>query len=138
MAVRHHMRPLHLARLERISDRAVYRFFRDTRGAGLDVLMLSLADNLALVHAGDNLDQWARMCQAVGLLLRDYYERYDEVIEPEPLLSGRDLLERFNMEPGPAVGRILRTLQEAQAPGEVTTTEEALQLAQSLLDEQAG
>jgi hypothetical protein len=100
--------------------------------------MLSLADNLALVHAGENLDQWARMCQAVGLLLRDYYERYDEVIAPEPLLSGRDLLERFNMEPGPAVGRILRTLQEAQATGEVTTTEEALQLAQSLLDEQAG
>jgi hypothetical protein len=124
--------------LERISDRAVYRFFRDTCGAGVDVLTLSLADNLALVHRGENVDQWARICQAVGLLLRDYYERYDEVIEPEPLLSGRDLLERFNMEPGPAVGRILRTLQEAQATGEVTTTEEALQLAQSLLDEQAG
>ncbi|MGB9300459.1 MAG: HD domain-containing protein [Anaerolineae bacterium] len=138
MAVRHHMRPLHLARLARVSDRTVYRFFRDTRGAGVDVLMLSLADNLALTRGGQNLDQWARICHAVGLLLRDYYERYDRVIAPEPLLSGRDLLERFNMEPGPAVGRILRTLQEAQATGEVTTTEEALQLAQSLLDEQAG
>jgi poly(A) polymerase len=137
MAVRHHMRPLHLARLERVSDRAVYRFFRDTRGAGVDVLMLSLADNLALVHGGQNLDQWARMCQAVGALLRGYYERYDQIIAPEPLLSGRDLLERFAMEPGPAIGRVLRALQEAQAMGEVTTTEEALQLAQSLLDEQA-
>jgi tRNA nucleotidyltransferase/poly(A) polymerase len=138
MAVRHHMRPLHLARLERISDRAVYRFFRDTCCAGVDVLMLSLADNLALIRGGQNLDQWARICQGVGPLLRDYYERYDQIIAPEPLLSGRDLLERFNMEPGPAVGRILRTLQEAQATGEVTTAEEALQLAQSLLDEQAG
>lgn len=102
------------------------------------MLMLSLADNLALIRRGQNLDQWARICQAVGPLLRGYYERYDQIIAPEPLLSGRDLLERFNMEPGPAVGRILRTLQEAQATGEVTTTEEALQLAQSLLDEQAG
>ena len=138
MAVRHHMRPLHLARLERISDRAVYRFFRDTCGAGVDVLLLSMADNLALVHGGENLDQWARICQTVGLLLRDYYERYDEVIAPEPLLGGRDLLEHLGMEPGPAVGRVLRTLREAQAMGEVTTTEEALQLAQSLLGEQAG
>ena len=137
MAVRHHMRPLHLARLERISDRAVYRFFRDTKGAGVAVLMLSLADNLALLHAGENLDQWARICQGVDPLLRDYYERYDQIIAPEPLLSGRDLLEHLGMEPGPAVGRILRTLQEAQATGEVTTAEEALKLAQSLLDEQA-
>jgi tRNA nucleotidyltransferase/poly(A) polymerase len=137
MAVRHHMRPLRLARLERISDRAVYRFFRDTRGAGVDVLMVSLADNLALTQGGRNLDQWARICQAVSSLLGHYYERYDEVIAPEPLLSGRDLLKRLGMEPGPAVGRVLRALQEAQAIGEVTTTEEALQLARSQLDEQA-
>ena len=138
MAVRHHMRPLHLARLERISDRVVYRFFRDTCGAGVDVLLLSLADNLALIHAGENLDQWARICHTVGLLLRGYYERYDQVIAPEPLLSGRDLLERLGMKPGPDVGRILRALHEAQATGEVTNTEAALQLAQGLLDEQAG
>ncbi|MCJ7619886.1 MAG: HD domain-containing protein [Anaerolineae bacterium] len=133
MAVRHHMRPLHLARLERISDRAVYRFFRDTKGAGVDVLLLSLADNLALIRGRQNLDQWAWMCQGVGPLLRDYYERYDQIIAPEPLLSGRDLLERFNMEPGPAVGRILRTLQEAQATGEVTTKEQALILSEEVV-----
>jgi poly(A) polymerase len=138
LAVRNHMRPLHLAKAERISDRAVYRFFRDTCGAGVDVLMLSLADNLALVQGGENLEQWARICQAVGLLLRDYYERHDQVIAPEPLLRGRDLLEHLGMEPGPAVGKVLRSLQEAQAIGEVTTAEEALALAQSLLDEQAG
>jgi len=138
MAVRHHMRPLHLAKAERISDRAVYRFFRDSGGAGVDVLMVSLADNLALVQRGENLEQGARICQTGGLLLRSYYERYDRVIAPEPLLCGRDLLERLGMEPGPAVGRVLRALREAQATGEVTTTEEALALAQSLLDEQPG
>jgi tRNA nucleotidyltransferase/poly(A) polymerase len=138
MAVRHHMRPLHLAKAETISDRAVYRFFRDTHGAGVDVLMLSLADHLALVQGDESLERWARICQTVGLLFRHFYERYDEVIAPEPLLSGRDLLERLGMEPGPAVGRVLRALQEAQATGEVTTTDDALALARSLLDEQPG
>jgi hypothetical protein len=132
------MRPLHLAKAERISDRAVYRFFRDTGDAGVDVLMLSLADQLALVQGGEDLEQWARICQTIGLLLRSYYERYDRVIAPEPLLCGRDLLERLGMEPGPTVGRVLRALQEAQATGEVTTKEQAFQLAKSLLDEQAG
>jgi len=135
--IRHHMRPLHLARLEEISDRASYRFFRDTQGAGVDVLLLSLGDTLALVHEGENLEKWARICAVVGLLLRDYYERYDQIIDPEPLLSGSDLLDRFGMEPGPAVGRMLQTLHEAQATGEVSTQEQALHLVEGLLGNRA-
>ena len=136
--VRHHMRPLHLAKLEEITDRASYRFFRDTGGAGVDVLLLALGDNLALVHDGENLDQWVRICGVVGTLLRDYYERHDQIVEPEPLLSGNDLLERFGMEPGPAVGRMLQTLHEAQAIGEVSTEEQALHLVEELLGRNAG
>ena len=133
--VRQHMRPLHLAKLKSLNRRSVYRFFRDTQGAGVDVLLLALADNLALVHAGTNLEEWQRICRTAGLLLAAYYERYEEMVEPEPLVTGRDLLERLGIEPGPAVGRILRALQEAQATGEVSTSEGALGLAKSLLVE---
>jgi tRNA nucleotidyltransferase/poly(A) polymerase len=138
MAVRHHMRPLQLAKLPKISDRAVYRFFRETRGAGVGVLLVVIADSLSLVHEGKNLDQWERICATVGLLLRSYYERHDQIIEPEPLLDGSELLERFAMEPGPAVGKTLRKLHEAQAAGEVTTREQALQFAEALLSERSG
>ncbi len=133
--VRHHMRPLQLAQVESISRRAIYRFFRDTQGRGVDVLLLALADNLALVYQGTNVEQWRRMCETARLLLGAYCERYQEVVEPVPLISGGELLERLGMEPGPDVGRILRALHEAQATGEVTSTEEALELAQSLLGE---
>lgn len=136
--IRLHMRPLHLAKLRSLSRRAIYRFFRDTQGGGVDVLLLALGDNLALVHANTNLEQWKRMCRTVGLLLAAYYERHEELIEPEPLVTGRDLLERLGMEPGPAVGRILRALREAQATGEVATREQALGLAQSLLGRRQG
>jgi tRNA nucleotidyltransferase/poly(A) polymerase len=131
--IANHMRPLHLAKAERISRRAIHRFFRDSQGAGVDVLLLALGDNLALVHEGHNLEQWKGICEVAGVLLRAYYEQYDEVIEPRPLLRGSDLLERLGMEPGPAVGRILRALSEAQAAGQVTTRTEALDLAESLL-----
>lgn len=49
--VRHHMRPLLLASQPGVSSRAVYRFFRDTREAGVDVLLHALADHLA-TYAG--------------------------------------------------------------------------------------
>lgn len=132
VVIRHHMRPLHLAKAERISRRAIHRFFRDTGGAGVDVLLLSLADNLALVHQGLNKEQWKRSCEVAGVLLRAYHEQHAEVIAPPPLLRGGDLLEHLGMEPGPAVGRVLRALSEAQAAGELSTREEALQLAESL------
>ncbi|NIV35042.1 MAG: HD domain-containing protein [Anaerolineae bacterium] len=45
--VRCHMRPLTLASQDRVSTRALYRFFRDAGDAGVDVLLLSLADHLA-------------------------------------------------------------------------------------------
>jgi putative nucleotidyltransferase with HDIG domain len=134
--IRNHMRPLHLAKEERVSRRAIHRFFRDSQGAGVDVLLLALGDNLALVHHGANVEQWKGICEVAGVLLRAYYEQHDEVIEPRPLLRGSDLLERLGMEPGPSVGRILRALSEAQAAGQVTTTEEALELAESLLYEE--
>jgi len=133
--IRHHMRPLHLSKLEEISDRVIYRFFRDTGGAGIDVLLLSLADHLDLALQGGDIARWERICGAVGTLLRSYYERYDKIIEPVPLLSGRDLVEGLGMEPGPEVGRVLLVLNEAQAAGEVSSREEALQVASSLREE---
>jgi tRNA nucleotidyltransferase/poly(A) polymerase len=134
--IRHHMRPLHLAKAGAISRRAIHRFFRDTDGAGLDVLLLSLADNLALVHEGANEEQWERICEVVGVLLAAYYEQHADVVEPPPLLRGADLLEHLGMEPGPAVGRVLRALSEAQATGQVSTREQALSLAESLLSKE--
>ncbi|HEM61485.1 MAG TPA: polynucleotide adenylyltransferase, partial [Chloroflexi bacterium] len=116
----------------------IYRFFGDTQEAGVDVVLLALGDNLALVHGDQNVEQWEQICRTAGILLRAYYDQYREVVEPEPLLSGRDLLELLGMEPGPQVGRILKALREAQATGEVTTKEEALGLARSLLEERGG
>lgn len=131
--VRHHMRPRQLAKEDRVTPRATHRFFRDTGENGVDVLLHSLADNLAVWRAGHDLVSWRKLCQTVGLLLTKYYEEYDEVIEPPPLLRGSDLLSQLGMKPGPAVGRVLRAIKEAQATGEVSTRKEALALAAVLL-----
>jgi len=134
--IRHHMRPLQLAQQKKVTRRAIYRFFKDTSGMGVDVLLHSLGDNLAVWHPGQDLSEWRRLFDTVGLLLSKYYDEYDEVIGPPPLISGRDLISRLGMEPGPAIGRLLQLVQEAQATGEVATREEALRLVQSALAEE--
>jgi len=49
---------------------------------------------------------------------------------PAPLLQGRHLVEA-GFEPGPQMGRLLRSVYELQLDGEVTTLEEALGVALS-------
>ena len=128
-----HMRPLLLVSEQRQpSRRAVYRYFRATGQAGLDICLLALADSLA-THAGmGDKEEWMRLVDLVGALLEFYFGKYNEVIKPTPLLNGTDIIQILNLQPGPEVGRILRLIEEAQASGEIATRPEAILLAQQV------
>ena len=52
---------------------------------------------------------------------------------PKPLVLGRYLLE-LGMTPGPEMGELLRRIYERQLDGEITTIEEGLAAARTLLD----
>lgn len=127
-----HMRPAHLSHAEKVTRRAVYRYFRATGCAGVDVALLSLADHLA-TH-GPDLDKvrWARRLDVVETLLTHCFERYEETVAPPPLITGNDLIAQLELVPGPEIGRLLEAVREAQAAGEVDTAETALTLARKL------
>jgi putative nucleotidyltransferase with HDIG domain len=127
-----HMRPPHLACVDRITRRAVYRFFRATSCGGVDVVLLSLADHLATWGPNLREERWARRLEVAETLLTHWFDRYEETVEPLPLLTGGELIAELSLEPGPRIGRLLRTLQEAQAAGEVQTQEEALALVRRI------
>ncbi len=132
--IRGHMRPHHLAEAL-LTRRAIYRFFRDSKDYGVDILLLSLADHLA-TH-GPDLDQ-ARWVARLGLMsemLSAYFERREEIVAPPPLVTGDDVMAALNLQPGKQVGVILDAIREAQAAGEVATKEEALELAKQVISE---
>ena len=54
-------------------------------------------------------------------------------LQPEPFVDGQDLI-KLGMLPGPAFGRILSELYDAQLEGRVTSRREALALAPQVAD----
>ena len=130
--VEHHLRPTQMsAPGELPTPRAVFRFFRDAGDATVAVVFLNLADYLATRGPHLDLDDWRSHMAVVRHILA---EGQNEVERGVPrLVNGHDLMRAFALAPGPQVGWLLTAVQEAQAAGEVTTSEEALNLARRLL-----
>ena len=96
--IRQHMRPHLLSQSETsLSSRSIYRFFRDTGEAGVDICLFSLADCLARHGAGLPQDDWIRQLDTVRILLEAWWERQAERISPPALLNGGDLIESLRL-----------------------------------------
>jgi tRNA nucleotidyltransferase/poly(A) polymerase len=138
--IANHMRPQQLADADAsagLTRRAMYRYFRDTREAGVDVLLLALADHLATHGPDVQPDRWARRINAAGALLAEYWTRLAEGVAPQLLVSGHDLMAKLGLPPGPRIGQLLEVVREAQAAGEITTREQALALAKNMTEAEA-
>jgi poly(A) polymerase len=130
----HHMRPHWLASAEQLTARAIYRFWRDTGPAGVDICLLAIADYLATVGPTLEQDVWAAYVETVQTLLNSYFLDYERAVAPPPLLNGRDVMRAFHLKGGPEIGAILEALREAQVSGEVHTRDDALDWVRRYLD----
>jgi len=135
--VKYHLRPMQMSQDGLPTHRAVYRYFRDTGEVGIDTLFLNLADHLAT--RGPHLDRagWQEHTRIVDYLLQQYYEQQSQV-RPVKLIDGHDLINIFGLNPGPLLGELLESVREAQAAGEVTTREEAIEYARKHLTARKG
>lgn len=132
--VQHHMRPLLLAQGdEPPTRRAIYRFFRDAGPAGVDVVLLSLADVLATYGPGLPQPAWIRQLDVARALLEAWWEQTETQVAPPALLTGHDLMQALGLPPGPQVGRLLEEIREAQAAGEITDRPQAIAYARARL-----
>ncbi|MFM8426513.1 MAG: HD domain-containing protein [Chloroflexota bacterium] len=136
--VRHHMRFHFFAdRLEREgqppSRKAVYRFFRDSGAASVDLILLALADLRGT--KGNELTQvtWTAYLDIARILLENYWERPEEVINPPRLVDGNELMKELNLQPGKIVGVLLESIRENQAAGKIVDKEQALVFAREEL-----
>ena len=123
--VMHHLRPTQMSQNELPTSRAIYRYFRDTGDAGIDILFLSLADHLATRGPHLDMAQWRGHAQIVEYVLAQRFQKKN-LVTPPKLVDGHDLINIFGMSPGPELGQVLEELREAQASGEIAMRDEAL------------
>lgn len=132
--VRQHGRPFALTQTGAApTRRTIYRFFRDAKGAGVDICLLSLADFMGKYSADLPQDALAEHLETLRALLEAHFENPEQAVRPPALLNGDELMKELGLKPGPKVGEILEALREGQAAGEVNSRAEAIALAKSLL-----
>jgi hypothetical protein len=132
----HHLRPAQMANKELPTQRAIYRYFRDTDDAGVDILVLALADYLATHGPVMSMDEWRKHCQLINYVLAEH-EKQQAKLLPVKLVDGHDLMDVFGLTPSVLIGELLALVREAQASGELSTKEEAIALVRKELDRRA-
>jgi putative nucleotidyltransferase with HDIG domain len=115
------------------SRKAIYRFFRDSGKAGIDLILLALADLRATRAHALTIEMWTVHLDVARILLENYYERPEEVISPPRLLDGNILIKELGIKPGPVVGQLLESIRENQAAGNIETIDQALAFAREEL-----
>lgn len=115
------------------SRKAIYRFFRDAGEAGVDLVLLGLADLRGTQGPVLTQETWTAALHVARILLENYWEKREETVAPPRLLDGNDLMKELNIQPGRMIGQLLEAIREGQATGKIHTREDALELARAHL-----
>ena len=140
LIIQHHMRfHFFTSRLEgekqEPSRKAIYRFFRDTRKASSDLVLLGLADLRGTQGATLKQETWTAALDVARILLENYWEKPQETVSPPRLLNGNELMTELGLAPGRVVGQLLEAIREGQATGKVENRAQAVAFAREYLKE---
>ncbi len=132
--IKHHMRPFHLLRefrAGRLSKRAMRRLLKDVPDWRA-LFMVAMADSLA--SAGPDKEEGLEA--ELAALFWEIYAFEQETFaqqEKKRLVSGKDLIEIFGLEPGPLFKELLEAVEEARAEGQIKNRDEAISFLAHLI-----
>ncbi|HBB67992.1 MAG: hypothetical protein A2X28_07325 [Elusimicrobia bacterium GWA2_56_46] len=148
-----HLRPGNLASNDAISDRAVFRFFRNMGEYTIPLLLLCWADHssyitlaqlrslktrmkekpFAIPKGGlprDGIKKTLRFLQVLNSLFRTYVAKNIKA-KTARLITGHDVMKILAMKPGPEVGGVLEKVSLRQFEGRIKTRRQALEYLKS-------
>ena len=124
--VRYHMLPLPK------NDKEARRFAHKRARLLPDLLQLMIADREAA--RGPLSSERSR--NAYRVALSRILAIQQEPKPKTPLINGNDLMQHFNLPPGPTIGTALEFIAEAEAVGDVRSKEEAFEALATFLEKQ--
>ena len=123
--IRFHLRPFFLYQLwqkNELTEKAIYRFFRDTGMFAFHILLLSVADFGAT--SDRFMEELPQYESFIEKLISFYGERLENV---KPLLTGKEIMEiKGFKKPEKCIGQIKEKLLELQVLRKVETKEDAI------------
>ncbi len=127
-----HLRPGYLADVEVLTQRAIHRYFRDTREEAVSVILISIADQRATrgpMASGASRKKHEKISFSM-------MDRYFDMLKEEPferIINGTDLIRSLKLKPGPIFSVILEAVEEAQVEKKIKTRSDALSLARKII-----
>lgn len=131
LLIKFHLRPTQMSNFGLPTGRAIYRFFRDTGEAGIDVLFLSLADHLAARGPSLDLEEWQEHAKITEYVLQKRFEEAGPSSPPK-IIDGLEIMETLGLPAGRVIGELLEALREAQAAGEIKEKSQAISYLKNL------
>jgi poly(A) polymerase len=152
--IKEHLRIGNLASNPLITDRAIYRFFRDTDPFSIPLLLLCWADYASYISKPEILKILAssrekpfaiasggleragvkktlRHLQVINLMFKTYFYHKPKVA-PAKLIDGNDVMKILKIKPSPKVGEVLEKVRIAQVEGKIKTRQSALKYIKGL------
>ncbi|MDR2676829.1 MAG: HD domain-containing protein [Endomicrobium sp.] len=128
LLVKQHMRPSVLTRSKVITRRALLKFFKNIGDNTADLIILAMSD----WHSYRRLNVFPKEIlkfqeKSVREIIKFYYEL--KKLKPIPkIIDGNIIMKKFDLKPGPLIGKLLYFVSEAQKKGKIYNTNEALDL----------
>jgi poly(A) polymerase len=133
LLVSSHMHLVHLTAQPSRTTRSVLGFFRRYGEDYRALLLLFAADTRATAGPKMTAGRVRHIREAVAEMLRIFETELQPRLKEPPLVSGRDLMERFGLREGPLIGEILGQVEDARLEGRLHDREAALEYASVLL-----
>ena len=131
--IENHLRPAQMSQSGELpTDKAIYRYFRDVGDVAIDTLYLDLSDYLGMRGPDLKEEEWIEHCTRTdyiikrNVLIQKRQQKKDSV-----LLNGDEIMEKFDLCPGPKIGSLIAKIKEAQAMGHIKSRDEALIFVES-------
>ncbi len=143
-----HLRPSNLASNEIVTDKGIYKFFKEMDEAAIPMLLLCWADYTSYITPAQvkrlikksvlpvmtieegkkngNIGKTLRHMQMLNFLFTKYFKETKKFITAPKLLDGRDIMQILKIAPGPQIGRILEQIVIAQVEGKIKTKKDAV------------
>ena len=131
-----HLRPGYLSNFKKPSEKAIYRYFRDTNEEAVGVALLSLADQRATrgpLTTEEDQKHHEKICL-------NLVERFFKKKKEKPfirLINGDTLIKELKLKPSPLFAKIFDQVEEQQVTGKIKTRKEAVELAKKIASKEA-